>query len=407
MYRTQEPGTAKGNKFLILGIVFAILATVLAIAIPKLVEDVKSGEIVVIQSVTGELKVVTEPGPTWQWFGTVTRYPRRNEFTFGSKESPPLKVRFYDGGQAELGGSISWMMPADPKSVIAIHRDFRSPEAFELQAIRRSMESASTFSGPTMTAFDSAAGRRNELLQILNDQTTDGVYKTITKKVIAKDLAGIEKEMTAIEIVKDSNGQPVRAQTSYVNQYNVQMLPMTISAISYEDRVEKQIKEQQDAVNAAVVAKANAAKAEQDAITIEAQGRAAAMKTKWQQEEINAKSVAQAEAAVKIANASVQEAEAYKKAQILRGEGEARAKELVMAADGALEKKLAAYNQAIGQMADAIRNAAPGAWSPTVVMGQQPGGQQGNAAITMMEMMSAKFARDLSLDLGVPKGTKK
>lgn len=384
--------------------VTAAIVTVLAmIAIPKLVEDVKSGEVVVIQSITGELRVISDPGPAWQGFGTVTRYPRRNEFVFGTKESPALSVRFYDGGTAELSGSISWMMPADPKSIIDIHRDFRSAEAFELQAIRRSMESASTFSGPTMTSFESAAGRRNELLQILNDQTANGVYKTYARKTMAKDIAGIEKEVTVLEIVKDDKGQPVRAQQSYVKEYNVQLLPMTISGIGYEKRVEEQIVQQQNATNAAVVAKANAAKAEQDAITIEAQGRAKATETKWQQEQINAKTIAEADAKVKIAEAAAKEAALFKQSEILRGEGEAARKRLVMEADGQLDKKLEALVAINRLYADAIAKAQPGAWSPGVVMGGTAG-SGGNNAMNLIDLMTAKTAREMGVDLGVRAG---
>lgn len=381
----------------------------------KAFEDVDAGEIMVVQApISGDLTVVTDPGWAWQGMGTVTKYPRRNEFKFsdascektastGQSDSPGLNVRFYDGGQATLCGSMSWMMPADPKSIIELHKDFRSAEAFELQAIRRSMESASTFSGPTMSSFESAAGRRNELLQILNDQTTNGVYKTIAKTTRAKDLAGVERDLTVTEIVKDDKGLPIRQQASYVKEYNVQLLPMTIAGIGYEKRVEEQIQKQQEATNAAVVAKANTAKAEQDAITSAAQGQANATKAEWEQKTIAAKAIAEAEAKVKIADASVKEAEAYKKAEILRGEGEARRKELVMNADGQLDKKLATYEAVSAKYADAMAKAQPGAWAPAVQMGGDSKSGASNAA-NMIDLLTAKTARELGLDLSV-KGT--
>jgi hypothetical protein len=313
--------------------------------------------------------------------------------------SPGLGIRFYDGGNATLCGSVSWMMPLDPKSVLELHRDFRSAEAFELQAIRRSMEAAATFSGPTMGSFESAAGKRNELLQLLNDQTIHGVYKTVSKTVRAKDIAGVDKDLTVTEIVKDDKGVPYRAQDSYVNKYHVVMLPMTISGFRYEPRVEEQIKNQQAATNAAVVAQATAKKADQDALTKEAEGRAKAVEAKWQQEAVNAKTVADAQARVLIAAAGVQEAEAYKKAQILRGEGEAAAKRLVMEADGQLEKKLEALVNINAKYADAISKAQPGAWAPNVQMGG--GGAGGDRAMALVELLTAKTARDLGVDLGV------
>jgi len=401
-------------------IVGAVLTLAVVICLPMMFEDLDSSQIMVIQHpISGQLDVITEPGIAWQGFGSVTKYPRRNEFKFslgcaagtvaakdvqvGDHTSAGLGIRFYDGGNATLCGSISWMMPLDPKSVVEIHRDFHSAEAFELQAIRRSMESSSTFSGPTMTSFESAAGRRNELLQILNEQTLHGVYKTTSKTVRAKDVAGVEKDMQITEIVKDEKGLPIRAQESYVNKYHVTMLPMTISSFKYEDRVEAQIKAQQEATNAAVVAIANAKRADQDAITAEAQGRANAAKAEWEQKTLNAKTIADAQSKVTIADASVKEAEAFKKAEILRGEGEATRKKLVMEADGQLDKKLEALVKMNDRYATAIEKAQPGAWSPAVQMGQG-GASAGSRATELVDLMTAKTAKELGIDMGVVRG---
>lgn len=387
------------------------------IAAPMMFENLDASQIMVVQSpVSGDLTVYTDPGLRWQGFGTVTKYPRRNELRFLDTEcvksdgqamsatTGGLPIRFYDGGNATLCGTISWLMPLDPKSVIDIHKEFRSADAFEVQAIRRSMQSAATFSGPTMTSFESAAGKRNELLQIMNDQTLNGVYQTVSKNVRAKDITGVEKDMTITEIVRDEKGQPRRAQASYVEKYKVQMLPMTISHFAYEKRVEEQIQQQQAATNAAVVAIANAKKADQDALTAEAQGKATAAKAEWEQKTIAAKTIAQADAQVTIANASVREAEAFKKAEILRGEGEATRKRLVMEADGSLDKKLEAIVEINKMYADAIKSAQPGAWSPSVVMGSSGQGNGGSNAATLIDLMTAKTAKEVGVDLGV-KGT--
>lgn len=395
--------------------VFAILAVAALICLPMMFEDLDSSQIMVIQSpISGDLNVYIEPGLKWQGFGSVTKYPRRNEFTFhngcgtNAKDSGPvggpgLGVRFYDGGNATLCGSISWMMPLDPKSIIEIHRDFHSAEAFEVQAIRRSMESAAIFSGPTMSSFESAAGRRNELLQILNEQTLHGVYKTLSKTVRAKDIAGVEKDLQITEIVKDEKGVPIRAQESYVEKYHVTMLPMTISGLKYEDRVEEQIKQQQAATNAAVVAIANAKKADQDALTAEAQGRASAVKAEWDQKTLLAKSIADAQAKVTIADASVKEAEAFKKAEILRGEGEAARKKLVMEADGQLDKRLEAVVKINEMYAQAIEKAQPGAWAPAVQMGQS-GANAGSRVADLVDLMTARTAKETGVDLSVRNG---
>lgn len=417
-----------GSKRLF-GAIAAGLAVVASIILaPVMFENLDSSEIMVVQSpVSGDLTVHFEPGLKYQGGGSVTKYPRRGEFAFhqgcdapekdaggnivpqqvSDKSGIGLGVRFYDGGNATLCGSISWMMPLDPTSVLEIHRDFHSAAAFETQAIRRSMESAAIFSGPTMSSFDSAAGRRNELLQILNEQTLKGVYKTLSKTIRAMDIDGVEKDMKVIEIVKDeATGMPVRAQESYVEKYKVTMLPMTISGMRYEDRVEQQIKDQQSATNAAVVAIANAKKADQDALTEKSQGQAKAVKAEWDEKTVQAKAIAEAQAKVVIAAAQVEEAVAFKKSEILRGEGEAARKRLVMDADGALDKKLEAMVQMSRYYANAIEKAQPGAWVPTVQMGQ--GASTGGGSSTaLIDMLTAKTAKDLGVDMSVVRGNTK
>lgn len=400
------------QKRILIAAVAAFAAVTALIVTPMLVENLDSSEIMVVQApMSGELTVYTDQGWHWQGGGTVTKYPRRKEFVFqdasclskdhADEATRGLGIRFYDGGNAVLCGSISWSMPADPKSVIAIHRDFHSAEAFETQAIRRSMEAASTFSGPTMGSFESAAGRRNELLQILNDQTLFGIYKTVSKKVVTKDVAGVEKEQTILEIVKDDKtGAPVRAQNSYVSQYHVTLLPMTISTMKYEDRVEAQIREQQQATNRAIVSAANAKTADQEAITAEANGKRDATKAEWEQKTLAAKTIADAQARVTIADASVKEAEAFKKAEILRGEGEAARKRAVMEADGQLDKKLEAIVKINEMYAKAIASAQPGAWSPAVSMGGESKSGGTNAA-ALVDLMTAKTAKEVGVDLAV------
>lgn len=417
-----------GSKRLF-GAIAAGLAVVASIILaPVMFENLDSSEIMVVQSpISGDLTVHFEPGLKYQGGGSVTKYPRRGEFAFHQGCDAPEKdaggnivpqqvsdkggiglgVRFYDGGNATLCGSISWMMPLDPTSVLEIHRDFHSAAAFEMQAIRRSMESAAIFSGPTMSSFDSAAGRRNELLQILNEQTLKGVYKTLSKTIRAMDIDGVEKDMKVIEIVKDEvTGLPVRAQESYVEKYKVTMLPMTISGMRYEDRVEQQIKDQQSATNAAVVAIANAKKADQDALTEKSQGQAKAVKAEWDEKTVQAKAIAEAQAKVVIAAAQVEEAIAFKKSEILRGEGEAARKRLVMDADGALDKKLEAMVQMSRYYAGAIEKAQPGAWVPTIQMGQGAA-TGGGSSTALVDMLTAKTAKDLGVDMSVVRGNTK
>ena len=89
----------------------------------------------------------------------------------------------------------------------------------------------------------------------------------------------------------------------------------------------------------------------------------------------------------------------YKQEQILRGEGDGAYKRLVMEADGALAQKLATYEKVMNRFAQAIEKQK---WVPEVQMGasSEAGGSN---AMTLIEMMSVKAAKDLALDMKIKK----
>ena len=129
--------------------------------------------------------------------------------------------------------------------------------------------------------------------------------------------------------------------------------------------------------------------------TVEQQGRAQAAEAKWQQEVIKAKQVTEAESRLAVQILANQEAEQYRQATLKRAEADAGYRRQVMAADGALEQKLHAYVQVNAKYAEAIQN-YKGNWVPGVMTG---GGGSVNGATTLIDLLSVKAARDLSLEL--------
>jgi hypothetical protein len=399
-------------RFGLIGLSGLAIMAVLVI-IPNMVETLGASEIMVIQSPMGTLSVYTEPGPYWQGFGTVTKYPRQAQYSFcsvervaGQPEQPcegattmAKRLRFNDGGHANLNGSVNWEMPLDKESIINIHKKFGSAAGVESRAVGKMLDAAVYLAGPLMSSTESSGARRGQLVQYINDQAESGVYVTSVKNIIEKDAGGNDVTSTITEIQHNANGQPLRQQGSILSAFNIKLLPLSISELKYDDVVEKQIAQRQNATTAVQISRANATKAEQDAITVEAEGKATAARTKWTQEAINAKEIAEAEKAVKVAELGAAEAEQYKKEQILRGEGEAARKRAVMLADGALDKKLEAYKVVQGYWANAFKD-FHGTMVPQVQMGGAAnGGSSAMGAQQLMEILSVKAARDLSLDL--------
>jgi hypothetical protein len=373
------------------------------IAIPNLYENLDASEVMVIQSVTGKLNVYTEPGPQWQGFGTVTTYPRQKQYVFAVEDGADtsIKLQFNDGGTATLHGSVNWEMPVDNPSIIKIHKAFGSAEGVEKRAVVKMMDAATYLAGPLMSSIESAGERRSELVNVINDQAERGVYVTQVKTVTRKDdLSKEEKTVNVTEIQRTPEGKPKRQQGSILAEFNIKLQPISIKALDYDDVVKKQIVDRQKSTTAVQLAIAQALKAEQDAITAEKNGMATAAEAKWKQETIKAQQVTEAEQKRDVAKLSKEEAEFYKDQQILIGQGDAERKRLAMSANGALDQKLEAYKIVQGYWAKAFEN-YQGAMVPSVIMGGAgPQSSAGNAQ-ALVELLTAKTAKDLALDKSV------
>lgn len=391
-----------------LGILAVVFIFVL-ISLGKLFEHVAANEITVIQApFSGQLDVYTTPGVKWQGFGTTTKYPKRSQSWFSSKEGQghdvqaenPIKIRFNDGGHADVSGSVAWEMPVDRDHLILLHTKYGSTEAIAHQLVSTVVERSVYMAGPLMSSKESYAERRNELLQDIEDQIQNGIYLTQTTQIKQPDImTGVEKTVNVVQPVR-INGVVARADISPLKTFGIKTFNLSINDVKYDETVEKQIQTQQQATMEVQTAMAQARRAEQAAITAEKNGQAQAAQAKWEQEVIKAKEVTAAQQRLAVAQFDTQSAEQYKRTQILEGEGEAEKRKLVMAADGALEKKLAAYIEVQKFYADAIKN-YQGNWVPGVVMGQ--GGASQNGAFTLLEMLGAKAAKDLAVDVAAPR----
>ncbi|MFL5731468.1 MAG: hypothetical protein ACJ75J_18405 [Cytophagaceae bacterium] len=221
----------------------------------KIVENVDNSEIVIIQSsFTGEISIYTSPGPVAQNFGTATHYKKSNQFWFSKKneegdnqEDQSIKIRFNDGGHGQISGSVRWYMPSDAKAILKLHTDFGSQAAIEQQLIRQVVTKAVYMTGPLMSSKESSAEKRNDLLSYIEDQSINGVYRTMQEDIkVHDDLMNTDKTVTVVRIV-EKNNVPMRQEVSAVKIYNVNLQGLALNSIDYDEEVEKQIKVQQQA----------------------------------------------------------------------------------------------------------------------------------------------------------------
>lgn len=373
--------------------------------------DVDAGEIAVIQSpISGDLTVKKDAGFTWRGGGKVTIYKKSNQYWFSKKDGydgNPIDVKWNDGGQASISGSIRYDMPMNDSDIIKLHSVFNSQKAIEKQLVETNIVKSIYMTGPLMSSKESYAEKRNDLIYYIEDQASKGVYKTIQRSIKEKDLlTGEERTVTRVEILLDESNMPKRQERSPIEEYGMRLYNISITSITYDANVEKQIQTQQQAIMNVQTAIANSKKAEQDALTIAKEGEAKAAEAKWKQEVLKAELVTKAESEKKVAELEaekrknvalldVQTAKLEKEKAILEGQGEAEKKRLIMQADGALAQKLQAYIEVQSMWAKAFSE-----FKGNLVPQIQTGGNlNNNSASQFMDLMMIKTAKELQLDL--------
>lgn len=380
-----------------------IAAIFLISSIGNLYENLDANEIMVLQAVpSGELSVFTTPGWKWQGYGKITKYHKRGQFEFElpkntKEEDHSMRLRFNDGGHANASGSFAYEMPTSNEAILTLHMKYGTQQAVEQQLIRPSAERAIYFSGPLMSSTESYASRRSDLLNYIEDQMQRGLYRTDRHDIKIKDaITGEEKTATVVDIA-EKNGVPLRQEASPLGQFGIRTFNLSLNEIRYEEGVEKQIQTQQQMQMAVQTAIAEAKKAEQQRITTEQNGMAAAAKAKWDQEVIKAKEVTAAQQRLAVAELDAKAAEQDKRAMILRGEGEGASRRAKIAGDNALDQRLQAWIAVNKAYAEAMSGQP---WVPSVQMGGTGTGGIQNGR-ELLELMAVKAAKDLSLDMSM------
>lgn len=363
-----------------------------------LFENVDADEIVVIQSpAAGRLSCWITPGIKWQGLGKTTIYHKLETYEF------QIPVRFNDGGHGTIHGSVNYELPLDTENLISLHVRYGSQESIQKELLETVVNKSVYMTGPLMSSKESYAERRTSLILYIEDQIKNGVYATAQKDVKVKDpITGVEKTATVVEIRLDTQGIPMRQEESVLSNYHIKTSNFAVTRLPYDDAVENQIKQQQELAMKVQTAMASAKEAEQRAITVAKEGEANAAKAKWEQEVEKAKAVTLAQQQFEVSKLEALSAEQKKRAEILLGEGEATRKKLVMAADGALEKKLDAWKSVNQMYADAMQK-YPGAWVPQIVMGESSTGRAGSGAQAMIDLLTTKTALQLGLETKIEK----
>ena len=383
-----------------------------------------AGHRTVVQYPTGYLYVKFSPGIYPQLFGTAEVY--RDVITFdydkegsdvgSSIDQLGISVRYQDGGTGKVYGKARFSLPSDEITMLHLHKAFRSNRGVSEKLIKSVTEEGMNLTAGLMSSEEAYAEKRSIYTQWASQQISQGKFQTILEKVKTVD-EGTGKTVTKnIPVISyGANGLPVHLDSD-LKDYGITVNGFQITDWDFEPKTLQQIATKREATMAIITAIANAERAKQDAITSEEQGKANVMTAKYQKEVVKEQAVVDAQREKEVAVIAAEQrgevarqqkleaeqkklsAVEYKQEQILRGEGDGAYKKLVIEADGALQQKLETYERVMGRFASAIEKQK---WVPEVQMGGDAANDGGSTAMTLIEMMSVKAAKDLALDLKV------
>ena len=290
-------------------------------------------------SVTGEMTVVSDPGTYLQLFANITTYQISDTYYFSKTEgegdgvaADPIKVRFNDGGTAEISGMVKFRLSSDPEKRLKLHQDFKSFDAVKHDLIRQAVTEALMQTAPLMRAEDSYSTRRSEFTDLAEDQVVLGIFETVSKEFKEKDADGNEFIVAEVNVAKDAKGLPLIRKESALRQYGIEVIQFVIKDIDFDQTIDALISKKKEAEQQKVVARANAEKAKQDAITAREQGAARIATEKANQDVEKIKEVTIAQKEFEVSQLKRKQAEQDAAAAITQGKAEAEVNRLKVAA---------------------------------------------------------------------------
>ncbi len=375
-----------------LGIAIVVLTSLSSIG-----EDVKNEQIVVCQKpFTGQMEYWTTPGFKWQWFGSLTYYYKTQQLWFGSEDNNrrqqgnPIPVIFNDASDGMIYGSLRVKLPTDQKYLSRIQTDYNGMDRLMEDLVRPTVTKVIYASGPLMSAFESYAEKKNNLIEYIADQLKNGVYTTTVRTIEVVDPITGEKKTNKIAVLIEDENAPGgyrRSEDSPFRFYGLEIGQVAVSKIGYSDKVLNQIAQQQESNMLVQTSKARTLAAQQEAIRAEEEGKTAATKAKWEQEKIKAVEVTKAEQEREVSRLAAEKAEFDKKKIIAEGQAEAEANRLKVAAGLTPQERAEwEYKTKVG-----VAKALSDIKLPTIVMAGGNAGS-GNAA---MDAMGLKMMTDL------------
>jgi len=278
---------------------------------------------------TGRMSVRSNPGMYIQMFSSIHTYKVSDVYDFNDEQ---INVRFQDSATADISGQIKYRLPTTPEMILQLHQDFRSDTAVTNDLIRQVVSAAIKQTATLFDAEEVYSTRRSDFIRLVNEQIKNGIYATTYSEKLATDENG-NKFIQRIVIPRYSeDGSPVISENSTFKRYGVELVQLVINDIDFDEKTDALIAKRKEAEQEQVVAKATAERAKQDTITTQEQGKARVAEAEAAALVEKKTAVIAAEKEKEVAEQQALKAIEEKKAIIAKGEAEAEAARLKVAA---------------------------------------------------------------------------
>ena len=375
-----------------------------------------AGERTVVERIDGSQFVQYTPGVFYAgFFAKEKEYPNQISVSYqaaqpdlevkdGTIEIGKMTIRFGgDATTAQVSGIVQYILPIDEKEMIEMHNAHRTLESLVSKRIAPYTKECLQSSAQLMSSEMHYSGGRASMAQDFSDQLKNGVFILKTNdKVVFDSLERENKRIYETKPLEDANGN-IKRKFSSIKEYGITVADAAITDVDYEERVDKMLAKKIDASTRASVSKQELLTAQQQQLTAKAKGEQRLVEIEYAQKQEQTKQVVAAQTKVEVAKQDMEQQRIQAQAAELEAkkiktlaDAEAYVKQRVMSADGALDKKLAAYKDVQRYWAEAFKG-YQGNVTPQVVTGGNAGSV--NGATQFMEIMGVKAARDLNLDL--------
>ncbi len=404
------------KKLIIFGVIGLVTLITGLIINPFSVND--AGNRTVVERTNGELKVQFAPGLFYAgFFSKETEWPNQISVLYNDSvanydledngiEIGNITVMFSDATTASVKGITQFVLPSDESEMILIHSTHRTPQSLVSKRLAPYTKECLQSSSQLMTSEKHYGGGRAQMAQDFLSQLKEGVYLlSIEEKIVYDSLEKDKKRIYQTEMQIDSKTKLPKRKVSSIKEYGISVADAAITDVTYQAKVREKLNKIIDATTKLAISKQNLMTAQQEMLTSKAQGEKELVDIEYQQKQNQTKLVVEAQTKVLVAEQDKQQQLIAWQGSILEAKkikelanAEAYAKKAIMVADGALDKKLATYEKVQTEWAKAF-GVYTGDIVPTYMMGGGPISGGYNGAANFMDIMTAKAAKDLMLDI--------